>query len=304
MIPKVSVIIPTYGGDDTLIRAVKSVLIQDYDNFEVIVVDDNNPETIERLKTEEIMQRFSGEKRVKYIQHSKNKNGSAARNTGFRNSDGEYICFLDDDDIFLQHKLQSQVAYLQEHTEFGACYCWRRQLGEVICGELVGDLTESLLDLSFTTTTAALMIRRSCYEELNGFDESYRRHQDYEFLLRFYKRYKIGVVKEILIEIIGNGVNNNPTGKKLYEIKKQFFDQFGDEIDRINEKKPGYRKYVYAQHFARAFKEMIRYGNFILAVKIYFRYGYKGGLEFWKIFLRCCMEGINERLRGRENVKN
>ena len=59
MIPKVSVIIPTYGGDDTLIRAVKSVLIQDYDNFEVIVVDDNNPETIERLKTEEIMQRFS-----------------------------------------------------------------------------------------------------------------------------------------------------------------------------------------------------------------------------------------------------
>ena len=197
MSPKVSVIIPTYGGEKTIIRAVKSVLVQNYENYEIIVVDDNNPATIERKRTEEYMEEFATEKKVKYIKHPQNRNGSAARNTGFYDSDGEYICLLDDDDIFLQNKLRKQVEFLEKHKEFGACYCWRKQLGKEICGEEEGDLSASLLDLSFTPTTPSLMIRRECYEALNGFDESYRRHQDFEFLLRFYKKYQMGVVKEV-----------------------------------------------------------------------------------------------------------
>lgn len=297
--PKVSIIIPCYGGEETVVRAIKSVLIQNYENFEVVVVDDNNPNTNARIKTESYMKLFENDKRVKYIQHTQNKNGSAARNTGFNNSDGKYICLLDDDDIFLQGKLAKQVEFMENNSEFGASYCWRRQSGKDICGEEEGDLTRSLLDLSFTPTTDSLMIRRECYLNLGGFDESYKRHQDFEFLLRFYKKYKIGVVKEVLVEIIGNGVNNQPKGEKLYEVKKAFFEQFGDEVERINKLNPGYKQKVYAEHFARTFKDMIRYGNFGLAVKIYIFFGWKGGVQFWKVFFKCCFEGIKERLLGK-----
>lgn len=283
---KVSVIIPTYGGSDSLLRSVDSVLTQTYPDFEVIVVDDNNPDTDARKKTEKQMNRYAGNAHVKYIKHEHNKNGSAARNTGYRNSDGEYICLLDDDDAFLPGKIYKQVVYLDEHPEYGACYCWRRQRNKEICGTYTGDLSQQLLDLTFTPTTSALMIRRSCYEALNGFDESYRRHQDYEFMLRFFKRFKIGVVEEVLLDFIGNEVNNQLRGKKLYETKAQFFSQFNDDINRIERIYPGFKQRVYAAHFSDAFKEMVRYGNIGLAVKMYLNYGIKGGTLFWKFFFR------------------
>lgn len=281
---KVSVIIPTYGGSKSLSDSIFSVLGQTYPDFEIIVVDDNNPDTEARKNTESVMSNFSNETRVKYIQHDHNRNGSAARNTGFRNSMGDYICLLDDDDVFLPRKIEKQVAFLEMHPEYGACYCWRKKGNKEIHGSYTGDLSQQLLEQSFTPTTCALMIRRTCYEALNGFDESYRRHQDYEFLLRFFKIYQIGVVEEVLVEIRGNEVYNQLKGKKLYEMKTRFFSQFGKDIDRIDENNPGFKKRVYASHFSSACKELIRYGNINLAIKAYRDYGVKGGLLFWKSF--------------------
>ena len=231
---KVSIIIPTYGGSDSLSRSVESVLTQEYEDFEILVVDDNNPESEARKKTQKEMERYANNPKVIYIKHECNKNGAAARNTGFRYSSGEYICLLDDDDAFLPGRISKQVEFLRLHSEYGACYCWRNQRGKIIKGSYTGDLSAYLLDLSFTPTTSALMIRRSCYEALNGFDESYRRHQDFEFMLRFFKMYKIGVVEEVLLNFIGNEINNQLRGKKLYDTKEQFLSQFETDINKID----------------------------------------------------------------------
>ena len=96
--PLVSVIIPTYKRPDYLDRAIDSVLNQTYNNIEIIVVDDNNPNTEGRERTEKIMRRYENNPHVIYIKHEYNKNGSAARNTGFKASHGVYLAFLDDDD--------------------------------------------------------------------------------------------------------------------------------------------------------------------------------------------------------------
>ena len=110
---KVSVLIPTYKNPDTVGRAVKSVLDQNnFDDYEIIVVDDNDPLSDERKQTENEMKIFSDNPKVKYIKHKKNMNGAVARNTAFKNSTGELICFLDDDDIFLPDKLFYQVKYI------------------------------------------------------------------------------------------------------------------------------------------------------------------------------------------------
>ena len=121
--PLVSIIIPTYKRPDTLDRAINSVLNQTYKNIEVIVVDDNNPDTEARSKTEHIMSVYADNPRVRYIKHEKNKNGSAARNTGARYSQAKYVAFLDDDDEFFPEKIEAQVKRLEElPDEYAVCY--------------------------------------------------------------------------------------------------------------------------------------------------------------------------------------
>ncbi|MDP3388286.1 MAG: glycosyltransferase family 2 protein [Eubacteriales bacterium] len=90
--PLVSVLIPTYKSTSSLKMSVESVLSQTYENYEIIVIDDNNPDTEYRRRTEAIMDRYIHNPKIMYIKHSKNKNGAAARNTGFKNSKGELIC--------------------------------------------------------------------------------------------------------------------------------------------------------------------------------------------------------------------
>ena len=103
---KVSVIIPTYNRAESLKRAIDSVLNQTYKNVEIIVVDDNNPNTTYREENEKSIKKYYGEnEKVKYIKHPENKNGAAARNTGIRNATGKYITFLDDDDYFMNNRI-------------------------------------------------------------------------------------------------------------------------------------------------------------------------------------------------------
>lgn len=293
----VSVIIPTYKSGNTLIRAIESVLNQTYKTIEVIVVDDNSPETDYRFRTEQLMAKYNADKRVKYIKHERNKNGSAARNTAFRNSTGDYIAFLDDDDYFLPKKIEHQVAFLDLHKEHGGCYCWRKDhLGNEVCGNLSGDFSYEMLALIFTPYTSSIMIRRECYIELNGFDESYIRHQDFEFLLRFFKKYSMGYVPYIDLILSKNGINNTPKGQKLIDVKIRFFKQFNELINIVTKDNIDKRKAIYANHFAATFKDLIRYGFPLLALQVYFKYGRKGGYFFWKTFFKLCTNGMKERL--------
>ena len=297
--PLVSVIIPTYKSNETLLRAIDSILNQTYDNFEVIVVDDNNPDTDERKNTEALMKKYETDSRVKYIQHERNKNGSAARNTAFRNSDGEYISFLDDDDYYHPDNLKKQVEYLQKHLDVGGCYCWRKQNDKEVCGKYKGNLTKEILSLEFTPYTSAIMIRRNCYEKLNGFDESYRRHQDFEFLLRYFDYFTLDYNPEVLVTISTNGVNNQPKGKKFVEVKEHFFTQFADKILEIKKTDRETWKKIYLNHFVRMFKDLLRYGHPLLAIKIYFKYGIMLGGDFWKLFYKLCKAGQLERMGRR-----
>ena len=122
MKPLVSVIIPTYKGQQKLGRAIKSIQKQTYDNIEIIVVDDNDPNTIERHETEEIIKKMSLSN-LTYVQHEKNQNGAAARNTGIAVAQGDYVCFLDDDDIYLPTRIEESVNKLEGNLKSGAVFC-------------------------------------------------------------------------------------------------------------------------------------------------------------------------------------
>lgn len=257
----VSVVIPTYKTNDSLYRAVKSVVDQTYKNIEIIVVDDNSPNSIYRRKAEEIMTNF---REVKYIKHETNKNGSAARNTGLREAIGDYICFLDDDDFFYKNKIEKQINYLvKEKTD--ACTCFCKKNDKIIKFKAKDEYKYEILMNEPTPQTSSLIIKKDCVYNLDGFDETYSRHQDYEFLLRFFEKYKIGLIEEVLYERCDNGVNNIPDAKKMEIIKNKFLQQF----DYIIEKENFNRKKIYAKNYASViylyFKERkIREGLFLL----------------------------------------
>ncbi len=181
MNPLVSIVIPTYGRPDQLARAINSCLKQKYEAVEIIVVDDNNPDTDARKLTESVMAAFEKNPKVVYIQHERNKNGSAARNTGFRNSKGEFIAFLDDDDEFYPTKVANQVKRLKElPDDFGLCYSkyetCKRGKRILICRETrEGNLLlDALMRNMFISAGSNLLIRRKAFEEIGGFDESFK----------------------------------------------------------------------------------------------------------------------------------
>lgn len=253
---KVSVIIPTYKNPLTVGRAIDSVLNQEnFNAYEIIVVDDNDPKSKERNLTEQALEKYKNDIRVKYIKHPYNKNGAAARNTGFANSIGKYIAFLDDDDVFLKNKLRLQYNYMEKHPEFGASYTWRVQRhNDIVRYSKTGDLTKDILLLDFFPTTITIMMRRECFEGINGFDETFRRHQDFEFLLRFFEKYEIGVVPAVLSRIIGKDtVGNHLCGKQYEELKLKFFNTFLPIINKLDIQNPGFKKRVYASHYADVF---------------------------------------------------
>ena len=194
----VSVIIPTYGGGDYLKRCVDSVLAQTYASVEAIVCDDNGIGTENQLRTAEVMAEYANYPRVKYVCHEHNINGSAARNTAFRHSEGEYIALLDDDDEFLPNNIEDHIKVLSTLPgDYALTYCSGRDVYhdgndvKVMRKTFTGQDLYAILMHQVVISSTSLVIRRSCWEELGGFDESFRRHQDWEFTARVMAHYKV-----------------------------------------------------------------------------------------------------------------
>lgn len=284
----ISVIIPTYKNRGGLSKSIDSVLMQVCEeDIEVLVIDDNAPNTSARLQTEEIMRSYEKEPRVKYIKHPQNKNGAAARNTGIKASMGEYIAFLDDDDLFLPGKLSKQLTFLKEHKELYGVYCMAQRKGKPYgTNNCEGDCTREMLMLQTCIYTPCQMFRREAIEQINGYDETFRRHQDFDLLLRFFHAgYKIGCLPEILTEIGTNEGENIPTGKKMEEMKKYFFEKFMPYIEEIDAKEHGFKNKVLAKHYAGVFLNHVRHKEVKMASMIFYKYAVKSPVVFFKVII-------------------
>ena len=279
--PLISVIIPTYKNRGLLNQSIESALNQDYPNIELIVVDDNNPETVERKETEAIMDKYTLKENVYYIKHEVNKNGAAARNTGIRHAKGDYIAFLDDDDFFLPRKLTSQILFLEEHTEFSAVYCFAF-VGDKKEPTIPydGDVLIPLLMNKSTMFTPTLMFRREALIEIGGFDESFRRHQDYELLIKFFKKgFLMGCLREYLVKINPVG-GNRLEPDQFEELKRKYLETFNTTLDEIDQKHPGYKKKIIVNNYASVFISDLASGHLKSAFSIFNRFFWKSPTAF------------------------
>lgn len=277
--PLVSVIIPTYGNPQFLDKAINSVLNQTFKDLELIVVDDNDPGTEPRYRTHEIIQSFD-DSRLRYIEHPYNKNGAAARNTGISQARGAYISFLDSDDEYFPTRIEKCLAALKSNDkniagvysgcEFrrgGKCY---NRFTDVISGNF---FVETLACSFMFCSGSNIFVRRSVIEELHGFDETFLRHQDYEFLVRLFRKYQLKAIPELLI--VKNNENFNlPNLDKQIAIKEQYFEKFKTEIESLSDSD---RHYVYHCNAVAIAENALKHRKFSVAFNYYvkaFRHRY------------------------------
>jgi glycosyltransferase involved in cell wall biosynthesis len=236
-----SVIIPTYNDGDSLGRSVESVLNQTFTDLELIVVDDCSPD-----ETPEVVRGYT-DPRVTYVRHGENRGGSAARNTGIRQATGEYVGFLDSDDIWHPTKLEKQVSVLESRSdEWIAVYCDASYESEGVIDrvlEVYKDLTgvgrghegsEELIEQlimadAFVAAGSTLLARTEHVKRIGGFDEAFVRHQDWEFLIRLLEHGKCAYVEERLVSIDRSGTSSPD---KRLAAKEIFLETFAEQIER------------------------------------------------------------------------
>lgn len=196
---KVSVIIPTYNPKEHLIETLLSVLNQTYSSLEIVIVDDGSS-----IDTAAFIKPYISSHAVRYIGRE-NGGTAAARNTGINNSTGEYIAFLDHDDIWLPDKIALQVEALDRNPSCGLTYCnfqiLDEQTGSLIDPRRQGEggcMFEKFLYRNFITTASQIMVRRSCFDQLGLFDESLPIVDDYDFYLRLSRCYDINYDSRVL----------------------------------------------------------------------------------------------------------
>ncbi len=248
--PLVSVVITTYERPRYLRHAIESVRNQTYDNIEIIVVDDNGVGSAYQQETSSVVREFVECGQIKYIAHTEHINGSAARNTGFKNSTGEYVAFLDDDDMFVPEKIELQIDELSSKPEeYGACTC--NSLTHYSISSRVSKLKSEeklsqeymINECAFNTST--VLFRRAVLVRLNGFDEGFFRYQDWELFTRFFRHYKMCLVVSPYLVIrycTPNVITKNPMVAVEYLAK--FESMFKEDIDKMPT-----RNKVYKQHY-------------------------------------------------------
>lgn len=197
--PRVSVIIPAYNAMEYLPATVESVLKQSFEDFEIIIVDDGSPDNLKEWA--------SGveDSRVKLISQD-NQGPSIARNTGIFHSQGEYIAFLDSDDIWAPSKLQKQVEVLDSNPKLGLVYTWIIQTDKYgnSTGRLFqfyeeGQVWEKLLLRNFIACGSTPLIRCECFDEVGNFDPNLFGPEDNDMWLRIAAKYEFAVIKEPLV---------------------------------------------------------------------------------------------------------
>lgn len=247
----ISVILPTYNRAHLLRRSIPSVLSQTHEDLELIVVDDGSSDSTRKVVDEFIKE----DNRVRYIRHQSNKNLPSTRNTGIRAAKGKLIAFLDDDDEWLRNKLTLQKEALQGLSKKWGGVCCRYKVinnNKSIIPKnsgLSGDLTLPILTqkarISFGSTA---LIRRKVFNTVGYFDERFMYHEDLDFLLRFFQRYKLAALDKA--STLKHGYNST-SAENLAVMKKLLLDKHEDLISSLGREAAST---IYAAHWSEVSK--------------------------------------------------
>ena len=224
---QVSVIIPVYNGGKTIKETIQSVLNQTFTNFELIIINANSTDA-----TLSIISQIEDE-RIKVYSYSK-ANVAVNRNRGIKHATGDYITFLDADDLWTDDKLAAQYTALQSNPQAGVAYSWTNCIDEN--GKFLrktsqvnwnGDVYSKFLLDDFIGNGSNVMIRRELLIEVGGFDEKLTNAQDTDMWLKLSALSNFICIPkaQILYRILTDSMSSNVLGleKSNLEIIQRAF---------------------------------------------------------------------------------
>ena len=200
--PLVSIVMNCYNGEKYLSRALKSIILQKYSNWELIFWDNLSTD-----QSKKIFLQFN-DKRFQYYKSEKFKILYEARNDALNKCKGKYITFLDVDDYWLEEKLSKQVKLLESDESVGLVYSnfikyninkfffKKKEINSKLfkSGKITNDLIKN-----YYIGLLTVMIRKSFMKnDLKNFDAKYNLLSDFDYILRFSKNYKIDYIKDVL----------------------------------------------------------------------------------------------------------
>ena len=197
--PLISVVLPVYNGEKTVRETIDSVLNQSFCDFELLAIDDGSTD-----RTSKILASIS-DPRFKVFTYP-NAGLAASRNRGIDRATGEYLAFIDADDLWTASKLEKQLAALQENPEAAVAYSWTNCIDE--WGNFLrpgshqtynGNVFDRLLLCNILEHGSNPLVRREAIETVGKYDESLPAAQDWDFYLRLAAKYEFVCVREAQI---------------------------------------------------------------------------------------------------------
>jgi glycosyltransferase involved in cell wall biosynthesis len=202
--PTVSIVLPTFNRLEYLRPAVDSVFAQTFTDWELIVADDGSEE-----ETAAYLAALANPPRVRVLRLPHTGNPGAVRNAGWQAARGEYIAFLDSDDVWVPEKLALQVASLRSHPERGwshTAFAVIDDSGNLLTGARArwwpaadGWILASLIKMETVIAIPSVMVRRELLAQVGGFDVKQRMCEDYDLWLRLAGLSEIQGVRETLL---------------------------------------------------------------------------------------------------------
>jgi glycosyltransferase involved in cell wall biosynthesis len=281
---KVSVIVSTHRRPQLLRRALDSVRRQTYKDVELIIVDDNGAGTAMQKETETVVAQYPN---AIYHVNENNLGKAASLNWAIKKADGEVLAFLDDDDEFHADKLTIQVGRIKE-TGAAGVYCnyeriFKNKLyfksDHKLCKD-EGDLAlDMLLGANEICGGSTLLVRSSVVKEIGGFDERFRRHIDWAFLLSLFRNYQLALCEEVLVTIHMDDRMWTVNPQLQFETKQLFFSSFETDLFRHGTAV----RNIYFKHWSDVYFECLRRGYLLLALRSLFFATSKGRLNIPKL---------------------
>jgi glycosyltransferase involved in cell wall biosynthesis len=222
--PRISVIIPVFNGEEYLLEAVQSIIKQEFNEIEIIIVDDGSTD-----RTCHIIEQLKVGFPIRYF-YQKNKGPSFARNVGIENAIGEWICFIDSDDIWPENKIKSILEYLEKNEGIDILWGMTKFFFETenLKSKYYG--TEIVEKAIFNTYLGSAFIRKTVFEEVGNFDISLKYCEDLDWYLRALEK-KVKLKKRETIDLFYRVHANNST-QDLFSMNKNLIRMLKNKINR------------------------------------------------------------------------
>lgn len=261
-----SVIIPCFNSERWILETLSSVYSQTYPNIEVIVVDDGSVDNTKELV-------LSFDEKISYY-YQENKGPSAARNLGIKKARGDYIAFLDSDDVWEQDKLSKQVNFLEKNEDVHLVFSNVTLINEQ--GETLythfnkvpsekDEIIKKFFEGNITMNTPSIVARRDSVINAGGFDEELPLREDHFFLMMMTHKYKIFHFKEPLVKrrVSQQSMSNSIEPEKVFNLNTPFLLKSLEEFPFLSK----YKKSVYSRMNATIGKGYWKNGNYTEGLK-------------------------------------